>query len=129
MKAAGKSASLLMVSVVLLFLMVATGYATSDCPAKDVIIKARPNMKLQPVPFSHTTHVDKQKIDCAVCHHKDAAKPKACTTCHKIEGQEEATSAKEPFHGKCRTCHKEQVTIKCYYCHHKPEAGKQETGK
>jgi hypothetical protein len=100
------------------------GYGASESPAQDVVIKARQNTKLQPVPFSHATHVDKQKIDCATCHHKDAAKPKACSTCHAAEGQEKATSAKEPFHGKCRTCHKEQVAIKCHYCHHKPEARK-----
>lgn len=129
MKAPGKAASLLIVSAVLLSMVTVTGYAASNCPGKDVIIKARPNTKLEPVPFSHTTHVDRQKIDCAACHHKDATKPAACTTCHKAESQDKVLNAKEAFHGKCRTCHNEQVTIKCYYCHHKPEAGRQETGK
>jgi hypothetical protein len=103
----------------------ALGLGVSESLAQDALIKLQ-NAKLPPVTFSHTAHVDKQKIGCATCHHKDSGKPKACATCHKIETSDKTPSAKEAFHERCRTCHKEQadkggktgrVPTKCNDCH------------
>ncbi|MGA2108002.1 MAG: cytochrome c3 family protein [Syntrophorhabdales bacterium] len=120
MNAKAKAVLLVTGSAISLLLFAALSYAAVMSPAQDIVIKARQHTKLQPVIFSHATHVDKQKIECATCHHKDPAEPKACTTCHNTEGQNKPISAKEAFHGNCRTCHKEQVASKCYDCHHKP---------
>ncbi len=120
MKAMAKAVLLVTGSVISLLLFAALGYGASVSPAQDIVIKARPYTKLQPVIFSHATHVDKQKIECATCHHKDPAEPKACTTCHNTGGGNKALPAKEAFHGNCRKCHKDQVAWKCHDCHHKP---------
>ncbi len=120
MKAKAKAVLLVTGSAVSLLFFAALSYGASLSPAQDIVIKVRPYTKLQPVIFSHGTHVDRQKIECATCHHKDPAEPKACTTCHSAEGQGKALSAKEALHGNCRTCHKEQVASKCHDCHHKP---------
>jgi hypothetical protein len=124
MKTAGKTVCLLTLSVVLLFCSLGTGRGVSSAPGQDILVKARQNTKLEPVPFSHKTHVDKHKVDCGTCHHTDAAEPASCTTCHMAEAKDKTSTAKEAFHEKCRSCHKEQVAIKCYFCHHKPESGK-----
>jgi hypothetical protein len=118
------AAPILAISIILSFFMAMLSHGAPQIPDKDILIKARSGLKLQPVPFSHATHIKKQKMECAACHHVDASKPKPCTTCHAAEDQETSTSAKEPFHEKCRTCHTEQVSAKCHYCHHKPNEGK-----
>ncbi|HAR96638.1 MAG TPA: cytochrome C3 subunit A [Deltaproteobacteria bacterium] len=107
-----------------LFLQAST-VALSQGPTQDVTIKL-PGAKLPPVGFSHSSHVDGQKLQCALCHHLDPAQPKACTTCHKPEAEGKTPSAKESFHQQCVTCHKEQagkakkpdkIPTKCNGCH------------
>jgi len=120
MKATTKAYLLLAGSVVLLLFFAALGYAGPTSPPHDIAIKVREHTKLQPVIFSHASHVDREKIECATCHHKDPTEPKACTTCHGTEGQGKIPSGKEALHGVCRTCHREQVASKCHDCHHKP---------
>ena len=84
--------------------------------------------KMAPVTFSHASHVDKSKVDCAVCHHKDAdaKNPAACTSCHAVkEAKGGASVAKDAFHGKCQGCHKDAAgkgkaaPTKCTECHKK----------
>jgi hypothetical protein len=113
----------LIIGISSLFLVFAgLGLGICQGPSQDITIKLQ-NAKLSPVNFSHASHVDKQKIKCAVCHHADPAKPKACTTCHKLEPQDKTPSAKEAFHQQCITCHKQQadkagkVPTKCNECH------------
>jgi hypothetical protein len=81
---------------------------------------------MAPVTFSHTTHAEKAKINCAVCHHKDKdpKQPQACGTCHQVTGtKNNAPSAKDVFHQKCQACHKESAAkgvkapTKCTECH------------
>lgn len=111
--------------LILALLCTTLGYGASVSVAQDKVIKVE-NAKLPPVSFSHSLHVDKQKVECAVCHHSDPKKPKACTTCHKLEVQGRTPSAKEAFHGKCVTCHKgqakkggnsAQAPTRCNDCH------------
>ena len=84
--------------------------------------------KLPPVTFSHTIHVEKTKLECVACHHKDTdpKQPGACTKCHPVaEGKGEAPGAKDAFHKQCQTCHKEssakgvKAPTKCNECHKK----------
>ena len=84
--------------------------------------------KLPPVPFSHTSHAEKEKINCTVCHHKDkdVKEPRSCVSCHPIkEVKDNALIAKEAYHKNCITCHKESaakgknVPVKCNECHTK----------
>jgi hypothetical protein len=84
--------------------------------------------KMAPVSFSHATHVDKGKVDCAVCHHKDKdpKDPAKCTTCHDVkEAKGSAAVAKDAFHKMCQTCHKDAASkgkaapTKCAECHKK----------
>jgi len=90
------------------------------------------NRQLPPVAFSHTTHLKKSKIDCAVCHHKDKIpkEPRKCLKCHPIKDAikdaiYDAPLAKIAFHKMCITCHKESLTkeistpTKCNECHKK----------
>jgi hypothetical protein len=80
---------------------------------------------MAPVTFSHDTHVEKQKIECVTCHHKNAEHPTACTTCHGKEAKGKALAARDAFHAKCQTCHKEMAAkglhapTKCMECHKK----------
>jgi hypothetical protein len=82
--------------------------------------------KMPPVTFSHATHTQKAKINCAVCHHKDKdpKEARACRTCHQITGvKDNAPPAKDVFHERCQTCHKESAAkgvnapTKCTECH------------
>jgi len=84
--------------------------------------------KLPPVAFSHKTHTEKSKIDCAVCHHKDKnpKEPQGCLKCHPAKDTEDnAPMAKMAFHKMCIACHKESsaknvpAPIKCNECHRK----------
>lgn len=96
-------------------------------PAEPIMLKLE-GAKLAPVPFSHTSHVEKEKIECVVCHHKDkdVKEPQACLTCHLLkEVKDNAAPAKDAFHKNCITCHKESVAkgkaapVKCNECHKK----------
>jgi hypothetical protein len=103
--------------------LVATSFAhAADAPKQPVTIKIE-GAKMPPVTFSHGAH---QKVACAVCHHKDAQNPKACTTCHTVKGgQGGAPAAKDAFHTRCIGCHKEagakgaKAPTKCNDCHKK----------
>jgi hypothetical protein len=82
--------------------------------------------KLPPVSFSHKTHVEKNKLECVACHHKDPKEPQACTKCHLVaEVKDKAPIAKDAFHKQCQTCHKDssakgvKVPTACNECHKK----------
>jgi len=121
--------SVLMASVVLMALciLVASVGAQDKKPAGVMSLKLE-GAKLAPVSFSHPTHVDKAKIDCAVCHHKDKdpKQPAGCASCHDVKQAKDKTPlAKDAFHKQCRTCHKEKAAqeakapTKCNECHKK----------
>ena len=113
----------LLFSLSLLFLVAPAVYA-ADHPAGPVTIKLD-GAKMAPVTFAHATHVDKLKIDCVKCHHKDAQSPKACATCHGSAAKDGTPAAKDAFHTRCQTCHKEMAAkgtaapTKCLECHKK----------
>jgi len=76
-------------------------------PPETVMIKLQGG-KLPPVNFSHPIHVEKQKLECVTCHHKDKdpSVPEPCVSCHSVtEAKNNAPIAKDAFHAKCRTCH------------------------
>ena len=107
------------------FLFAAGASYAQKTPPATVTIKIE-GAKMAPVTFSHPTHSDKAKVDCAVCHHKDAKDPAKCTTCHDAkEAKGGASIAKDAFHNKCQTCHKEAASkgkaapTKCTECHKK----------
>lgn len=84
--------------------------------------------KMAPVKFSHATHTDKAKVDCATCHHKDKdpKEPAGCVTCHPVkDAKDNAPVAKDAFHKQCQTCHKDSTAkgkaapTKCNECHKK----------
>ena len=82
--------------------------------------------KLPPVNFSHATHVEKNKLECVACHHKDPKEPQACVKCHLIsEVKDNAPIAKDAFHKMCQTCHKDssakgvKAPTACNDCHKK----------
>ncbi len=94
----------------------------ADHPKQPITIKLE-GAKMPPVTFPHSVHVEKHKIECATCHHKDAQDPKACTNCHGKDPK--APAAKDAFHTRCQGCHKEQAAkgvkapTKCNECHKK----------
>ncbi len=102
------------------------GFAQKKMP--DTVQLKLDGAKMPPVQFSHLVHVQKQKIDCAVCHHKDKdpKQPQACTVCHKSnEVKDGAPLARDVFHKVCQTCHKENAAkgnkapVQCTECHKK----------
>ena len=113
-------------SVALLVAFLLTGVAqAAEAPKGPVSIKAD-GAKMAQVTFSHAVHVDKVKVACAKCHHKDADNTKACKTCHDIkEVKNGAPKIQDAFHKVCQTCHKEQAEkgakapTKCNECHKK----------
>jgi hypothetical protein len=113
----------LICSLFLLF-FVAPALFAADYPKEPVVVKIE-GAKMAPVTFSHAVHVEKMKLECVKCHHKDAASPKACTTCHGKEAKDKAPAAKDAFHTTCQTCHKEMAAkgtaapTKCNECHKK----------
>lgn len=96
----------------------------ADYPKQPVTIKLE-GAKMPPVTFTHATHIDKAKVACTVCHHKDASDPKACTTCHGKDAKGSQPAAKDAFHTRCQGCHKESAAkgmsapTKCTECHKK----------
>ena len=116
----------LFLGVVFLF-SASTVVYPADYPTQPIAVKVE-GAKMAPVTFLHGTHVDKQKIACNVCHHKDkdTENPKACTTCHGAkEAKGGAPAAKDAFHTMCQGCHKKTVAkgasapTKCTECHKK----------
>ena len=117
-------------SVVAASLLLLAAYSSSwaqKAPAETLPIKME-GAKMAPVAFSHASHVDKAKIACTVCHHKekDAKEYQSCLKCHlPKEVKDGAPMAKDAFHKQCQTCHKESVKkgvsapTKCNECHKK----------
>jgi hypothetical protein len=60
------------------------------------------------IKFSHIFHVKEQGIACLDCHTAVAASKRSSDTL-------------VPGHESCKTCHEEQVTNSCSYCHTTPE--------
>jgi len=123
MKVLSRSALPLLV-VLTAFLLAGVGQA-AEAPKAPVTITAD-GAKMAPVTFPHSVHVDKVKVACAKCHHKDADNPKACKTCHDVKDvKNNAPKIQDSFHKVCQTCHKEQaekgakVPTKCNECHKK----------
>ncbi|OPY74433.1 MAG: Cytochrome c3 [Syntrophorhabdus sp. PtaU1.Bin058] len=113
------------------FVVITICTAAAQKKAPEPMILLLEGAKLAPVPFSHTTHVEKIKLDCIACHHKDKnpKEPDKCVTCHLLkEVKEGAPPAKDAFHKNCQTCHKESAAkgikapVKCAECH-KKQAG------
>lgn len=75
------------------------------------------------VTFNHKTHADAK---CADCHHADADKPAACTTCHGKDPK--APKVFDAFHKgehSCKPCHEKAIAAgkkapkACGDCHKK----------
>lgn len=108
-------------------LLIATiGFAQKKAP--DTITLKMEGGKLAPVSFPHSLHVEKQKIECAKCHHKeqDPTQPEQCVKCHPVTGAKEGVPVfKDAYHKQCIDCHKEVVAkgnkapTKCTECHKK----------
>ena len=120
------SVQILLLAVLPLFLIALVVYS-ADYPKQPITIEVE-GAKMAPVAFLHESHVEKEKIACNVCHHKDkdAQNPKACTTCHgakEVKGG--APAAKDAFHTICQDCHKKAAAksvtapTKCNECHKK----------
>lgn len=85
--------------------------------------------KFPPVKFTHAKHSTDYKIDCKVCHHKEAdpkAKAQKCTDCHNpAEAKDNVPKAEDAYHKNCIDCHKKEVEAgksaptKCHECHKK----------
>lgn len=82
--------------------------------------------KLPPVNFSHSIHVEKNKLECVACHHKDPKEPQACVKCHLVaEVKDKAPIAKDAYHKQCQACHKDssakgvKAPTACNDCHKK----------
>lgn len=106
--------------------MFAAGVASAQKKIPDTVTLKLEGATMAPVTFSHTTHTQKAKINCTICHHKDKDPKEArtCRTCHQITAvKDSAPPAKDVFHQKCQTCHKESTAkgvnapTKCTECH------------
>ncbi len=112
--------------LLLLSLFLLAGMAqAAEAPKGPVSVKTE-GAKMAPVTFSHDVHVNKVKVACAKCHHKDADNPKKCDTCHALgEVKNGAPKIQDAYHKVCLTCHKEQAEkgakapTKCNECHKK----------
>ncbi len=62
------------------------------------------------VKFTHKSHIDKVKLECAKCHHtwkKGETSGKLCHECHKAKAEGKALSMKDAAHKDCKGCHDE----------------------
>mgnify|MGYP005837793427 CR=1 FL=1 len=116
------------VSLSVFFLMgfSVTSLATNDKQPPDTVAIKLEGGKLPPVSFSHKIHVEKNKLECVTCHHKDPKEPQACSKCHLLaEVKDKAPLAKDAYHKQCQTCHKESAAkgvkapTACNECHKK----------
>lgn len=118
-----KRKTLIVLTLFAMVLSMAALVAVASGDAPDVITIDKAQAKKPPVVFPHKVHSETN--DCTVCHHtakgKDAVQ--SCFECHGKDPNApdpSAMSAKEnPFHIKCRGCHKEQGKgpTKCADCH------------
>ena len=113
-------------SLALLAAFLIVGIAQAAEPPKGSVVIKVDGAKMAPVTFPHAVHVDKVKVECAKCHHKEPDNPKACKTCHDIKDVKNgAPKIMDAFHKVCQTCHKEQAEkgakapTKCNECHKK----------
>lgn len=96
---------------------------TADEKIPDTITIEKAQAEKPAVVFPHGDHA--KKFDCLKCHHKAASKDEvaSCFKCHGVDPDApdpSVASAKEnPFHIRCRGCHKEQGLgpSKCSGCH------------
>jgi hypothetical protein len=113
-----------LITGVLVFVCVfilAAGIASAQKKMPDTVTLKLEKTSMPPVTFSHITHTQKAKINCTVCHHKDSdpKEAQACRMCHQVP------EAKDVFHKKCQTCHKESTAkgvkapTQCTECHKK----------
>jgi len=105
--------------------------ASLAAPEKELVVDGK-----KPARFTHATHIA-MGMDCGVCHHDKDHKPLTaegvasvgdveklrCVSCHNKESQNtELRKAKDVFHARCKTCHKEGYAgkkgpSKCSDCH------------
>jgi hypothetical protein len=120
-----KCLTLALVSLAILFTY---GIAAAQNAPGDTLQIKLEGAKMPPVAFSHPSHVDKAKIACTTCHHKEMAGNayEACVKCHSLKDVKGgAPNAKEAFHKQCINCHKDSVKkgvaapTKCNECHKK----------
>jgi hypothetical protein len=123
-----KSLKAIVFFALLLSLLYVFNPAVAEKKLPEVISITLEGARLPPVAFSHTKHIEKAKIDCIVCHHKDKdpKEPEGCVKCHLLkEAKDNAPVAKDAFHKKCLTCHKDVLAkginapTKCNECHKK----------
>jgi hypothetical protein len=86
--------------LVLLILAVAIAVATKEPLNRGDSTQDHPSA----LKFSHTFHVKEQGIACADCH--TAAKESKSSSDHLM-----------PTHESCQSCHEEQISNTCTYCH------------
>lgn len=102
-----------------------------QAPEEEVIIDGK-----KPARFAHPVHLA-LGLDCGVCHHDGEHNPLSaeaisalgepaglsCVSCHNSDHPDEnLQKAKDVFHAKCKTCHKEGYEgkngpTKCTECH------------
>lgn len=111
-------------TVTLVFFLYSVAGAQQKVPGPSVI--KLDGAKLPPVNFSHATHVEKNKLECVACHHKDPKEPQTCAKCHLVaEVKDKAPIAKDAYHKQCQTCHKDssakgvKAPTACNDCHKK----------
>jgi hypothetical protein len=119
---------LLLLALFSIIFFVVSLYAIADAQQKapePTVIKLD-GAKLPPISFSHKIHVEKNKLECVACHHKDPKEPQACVKCHLVaEVKDKAPIAKDAFHKQCQTCHKDssakgvKAPTTCNECHKK----------
>jgi hypothetical protein len=123
-----KTTIYLMVTLMSLFILsVSMPAAGQNTPPASVSLSLE-GAKMPPVSFPHSTHIDKVKLECVTCHHKDKDGKgyRSCEKCHLVkEVKEGAPIARDAFHKLCQTCHKERAAkgvsapTKCNECHKK----------
>lgn len=113
----------------------ATGLVSAGAPAgapeNEIVIEGK-----KPARFNHATHTA-MGLDCGVCHHDREHNPLTaesigaltdgaelrCVSCHNdTHPNKEMQKAKDVFHARCQTCHKEGYQgktgpTKCTDCH------------
>lgn len=116
-----------LIAIFFAFITVTSMVSAQKKPPEPISIKIE-GAKLPPVNFSHTTHTEKTKVECIICHHKDkdTNNPEPCIKCHLVKDpKDNAPIAKDAYHKNCIDCHKESATkgivapVKCNECHKK----------
>jgi hypothetical protein len=120
--------SSLILTIFLFTIFSLSGPVLADKQPPDPIVIKNEGAKLPPVNFSHKSHVEKLKLECVKCHHKDInpKEPEGCFKCHFFaEVKDNAPTTKDAYHKQCQTCHKEssakgvKAPTACNECHKK----------